>query len=184
MAGDRRMSWADGQVQVMPKPKIIKIGHMLLGGTGSCYLLNLMTTLLDIPELPAKEDTHVYMYHSFKQQIHKLLIQQGLTDRDRHLILPSDLSLELVVALNGHLFSVDIENPDQDSHKEYGLRGLISIDELAVPYGTGCGGQLAWGSLLTTADMELTPQERLKLALNAAAQVSSGCDQNIDIIHE
>ena len=45
----------------------------------------------------------------------------------------------------------------------------------------GCGGEIAFGSLFTTETMNLSPEERIKLAIQAAGNHSNYCDDNVTI---
>ena len=184
MAGDRRMSWGFSQAQKMPGSKVIKRQGLLLGGTGSCYLLTILSKLCPIPDVIDKLDDEMvetFVHTSLKKEIHDFLVSQGFGDKDSHLIIPGDLSIELLIGIRGRLFSVIVENADSDTAD---ARGIIVIDEVNLPYATGCGGQLAWGALLESEDSDKTPKERLRRALKAAAEVSPGCDKNITFVQE
>lgn len=176
MAGDRRASW-DHQAQKMPRPKIQKREGLLLGGTGDGYLCTLIVDILSLPEYE-NIDTDSYMHHKFQTAIVRLLKSKNFCD-NKGLHIPTDTEAEIIVGIQGKLYQVIISNEDSRNHG-----GIITIDELNTPYATGCGGLLAWGSLLTTQDLNLSDKERLKLALSVAAQVSTGCDGNVDIISE
>jgi len=176
VAGDRRASWDMSQAQVMPFAKVIKRDGVILAGTGDCYVLNLITRVLHIPQVDTDIDT--YMFHHLQRAIRGLLIEKGFTDGQKILRIPEELETEIVIAISGTLWAIQI----QDS-KPHGI-GIISVDQCNLPYATGCGGQLAWGSLLTTEDMEMKPKDRLIKALKVAAQVSPGCDDKVDIEHE
>jgi len=180
VAADRRMSWDTGQVQKMPTAKVVKRDGLIIAGTGSCYLLTLMTQLLVIPT-DGQHDPINYTHNILKPAIIKLLKHNGFVDDKKNLKIPEDVDLEAVIVCNGRIFSLVIENVEPD--KEDSL-GLIMIDEVSLPYATGCGGRLAWGSLLTTEKMKMESRERLELALQVAAEVSSGCDDTIDIVSE
>ncbi len=190
LAADSRVSWGMDQAQVLPKgnKKIVKRGGLILAGTGHWDLCRLIIRTLRFrtpEEFIGYEDE--YFDTIFYNDVIKLLKSKGYTDVDAglHPILkiPKEWSAEIVMVLNGRVFTMVIENPEkEDNHNP---NGLVSIGEVNTPYATGCGGQLAWGSLLTTQSLvELTAKERLKIALNVAAVVSPGCDNVVDIEHE
>lgn len=183
MAADRRVSWSDGQVQKMPHPKVSKREDVLLAGTGDSYLCDLIVHTMPIQPVPSGLSTMEYMHKIFLRNLRGYLVDKGFKDEHNNLAMPEDFSAEICVGITGQLYSVSIYQPDRLS--EYGLLGLIEIGELNLPYATGCGGHLAWGSLLTTERLGgLKDRERLQLALQVASDVSSGCDNNIDIISE
>jgi hypothetical protein len=179
-AADRRISWGFSQAQVMPESKLVKRNGLIMGATGASYLGQLIMDYVELPsikELSPKD----YMNTVFYKNVVELLKSKGFVNKDGNIKLPKDFAIELVVGYRGKLFSIVIGNDDDDDlHKQ----GIILIDEVNIPYATGCGGQLAWGSLLTTERTKIAEENRLILALNVAAEVSPGCDDNIDIVME
>lgn len=180
MAADRRVSWDDGQAQEMPRPKINKRDGVILAGTGDSYLCTLIVDVLELPTR-GEETVDEYMMDKVHRAIMNLFIRKGYCSEHKQLKIASEASVEAIVAIEGHLYNIIVHNPDP--HKEYS-NGEIIIDELNVPYATGCGGSYAWGSLLTTELLVMKPRDRLQLALQVAAQVSPGCDANINIESE
>jgi hypothetical protein len=176
MAADRRASWDFSQAQAMPRPKIQKRDGIIMAGTGDCYLISLIIDLMAVPEVI--EDTDIYMYELFYDAVVKLLIRKRFCDEHKVLKIPKESNAEIIVAVSNKLFSVIIDNPEQ--YNDY-PNGMVSIGELNLPYASGCGGALAWGSLLTTEPLNMKVKERLLIALNVAAQVSPGCDDKVDI---
>jgi hypothetical protein len=125
------------------------------------------------------------MHYKFHKSLKRVLLDMGMVDEHKLLKVPVDSSTELVIACSGDLYSVEVGNPYDSVYDNKGCSGgLIQITELSVPYATGCGGQLAWGSLLTTENLAMKDKERLELALKVAAKVSPGCDDNIDFVSE
>lgn len=182
IAADRRVSWDFSQCQTMPTPKVIKRDGVILAGTGDGYLCDILTKLLNIPLNTRELDSLFYLHEIIYPQIIKLLTRKGMFDHhEKALKIPADAYCEVLLVFNHKLFSICIYNPDPNSIKS---SGIITIDQLAIPYATGCGGQLAWGSLLTTENLGLNVKERLRVALNVAATVSPGCNNEIDIESE
>jgi len=184
MAADRRSSWDFSQAQTMIKPKILKRNGLILAATGDGYLCSLLVERLDIPGDPLHtDDLDTYMFESLHAHITKLLLRKGFKDGHNQLSIPGeDSGCELLVGVKGRLFNYVISNPEPEN-KDRSL-GEIQVDELNLPYASGCGGALAWGSLLTTDKVDMKPKDRLTLALEVAAHVSPGCDNNIDIVGE
>lgn len=206
MAGDRRASWDFSQAQSIPRAKITKYSNMLFGATGDGALCSIFVNLLPRLLKPLKEDVKsadeidLYMHSHFYDTAYQLLMQKGFGDQHNLLVVPSDVSCECLIAINNLLYHVTIQNPDP--HKELNS-GMISIDELALPFATGCGGQWAWGAAdaLKSDDIyiqdkkrhdkegkyiirKMTDKELLLKMMNVAAKNSPGCDAVIDIISE
>lgn len=181
MAGDRRMSWGFSQAQRTPEPKVIKRDGLLFGGTGSCYLLTLINQIFVVPDR-GKDDPLAYMHNIFHKALVRFLCSKGFGDSKTGVLkFPPDLSIESLVACKGRLFSILIGSDGDSPHD----MGYVLIDEVSLPYSTGCGGSLAWGSLLTTEPLkEMSDKEKLITALKVAATVSPGCDDEVDIITE
>lgn len=200
MAADRRIS-SDDKYQESPIPKIAYINGFLVGGTGDCELLQLITENLALGQ---EGNITSYMYYGFKNSLVKTLKQHGYRDEHNLLRLQKDSDLELLVAKEGRLFSINFNSghgPDIVPSPS-----TLGIIEVSLPYATGCGGDLAWGSLLSTdgdskeillykldknfgvdklpKNVKSLDEIKLLYAINVAAKVSSGCDSRIDIIKE
>jgi hypothetical protein len=60
----------------------------------------------------------------------------------------------------------------------------FGVGELVHGYGSvGCGAAIACGSLATSEDFEVTAEERIELALEAAERHSAGVRGPMTIIH-
>ena|ERR1700733_9417048 len=192
IAADRKASWDFSKAQSMPRPKIIKRDGVILGGTGSGYLCTLMVDILTIPERK-KESLDIYIHMIFKEHVREELINQGYTEEHNLLKIPKEEEAEILIVIEGHLYSMIICNPDEQGDYSNGF-GMIMIDEVGLPFGTGCGGQIAWGALLENADLyikeedkdprKLTEKERLIRAVEKACEVSPGCGLPIDVLSE
>ena len=200
MAGDRRASWHFGHAEKMNRPKIaavkdglrldqnenpLKSGDILLGATGNGSMCSLLVDILDVPEIQG--DVQHYMFFTFREKIQRLLLNQGYGDKEKNLFIPPDSSCELVVGIKGHIYTVNVDNPYDDSIREFhsSRGGLIQIDEVSAPYATGCGGPSALPILLAEKKREkCSKKEHLQLAMEIAADISPGCDRNIDYVRE
>lgn len=180
MASDRRVSWGFSQAQAMPGPKCFHRNGVLLAGTGDAYLCMLIAKHMPFPKKSEEDDLESYVYDGLYEYIKRMLLSKGFTQDDKNVHIPVNMSAEVLIGVGGRLFSAIIENPS----KENELQGMISMDEVALPYATGCGGQLAWGSLLTTDGTKMSAEDRLQIALTVAATVSPGCDANVDMVKE
>jgi hypothetical protein len=191
-AGDRRISWGSTLYQVSPRPKITKRNGVMFAGTGVSYLCDIVCELVDVPEVPYGVDGFNYVHNHLFPRIKDKLGDKGFVDKDGNISFPDDdFAAMIIVGVNSELFEVSLSN---DSG--------ITLDAIEAPYAHGCGGRYAMGSLDATDGDSLkvlknklkqkgvkqtfsTPEEcRLVLALIAASRYSSGCDANIDILHE
>lgn len=169
IAADRQVTWDDALKQTLIKPKVMKRKGIILAATGDSYLCGLLVERLSIPRLI--DDLDTYMYEILHDRIKALLIRKEYINEHRQLSVGKDMFVELVVGVRGRAFTFRITE-----------NSIIEVDEVNLPYCTGCGGFFAWGSLLTTEKLKIgNTKERLMLALSVAAELSPGCDANIDI---
>lgn len=190
IGADRRASWDFSQAQTMPRSKLSKKDGLMLAGTGDGALCTLFVDVMKIPEIKVK-DPDLYMFQFFYHSVVRVLEQRGYVQEHKILKIPKDSYAEIVVACLGKLYQVVIHNPEHGWLTE-SPNGLVSIDEVALPYGTGCGGLIAWGALLENKDLfvyderkdtyrKLTDRERMTRAITTACEVSPGCGLPIDI---
>jgi len=178
MAGDRRVSWGMHQAQIMPKAKIAYREGLLLGGTGCASICDEFVRLMSIPHMSKEAEPYDYMHNVFMPAVFDhLAVRKYLHEKERRIAYregadPADdwYGALVLIGLRGDLFELTVDNYD------------ISLDQIDAPYATGCGDHLALGSLLTTENIKMKEKDRLTLALQVAARVSPGCDNNIDII--
>lgn len=143
---------------ITAKPKVFKRGDMLIGGTGTIRLLQLVQYSFKIPEVPDGIDIHEYFVTHFCNALRECLKSGGLSEthdsnRERY-------SGELIVGYRESLITID---------SAYGV--MFSQDTYQS---IGCGEEFALGSLATSDEFNLTPQKRVRLALEAAAKYSTG----------
>ncbi len=191
MGADRRCSWDFSQCQVMPRPKINKRNGVILAGTGDSYLCTLFVDIMEIPNIIGS-NTDKYMHGVFFDAVYNMLIMKGMGEEHNLLKIPGDSDVEILVVIYGKLYQVIINNPDPTSTM---CSGLVTIDELNLPFATGCGGQAAWNAIKAFnranqllkdigQNKLLTDKQILLESLVLAAENSPGCDDNIDIIGE
>lgn len=188
MAGDRRSSWGYHYAQSMDIPKINKKDGVLLGATGHGDMCSLFVDDggFEIPEQNVKL-TAKYMYHIFKPAVIKFLLNQGYgysKDRQTHLKLPPGTYCEVVIGISGEAWSMTIENPCLEE-SEF-LEGHVSVGRVSIPYATGCGGHGTADAILRyeLKRKGYITKEELRQALEIVADISPGCDDEIDIIGE
>ena len=179
-AGDRRISWNYSKAIKGPRSKVTKRNNILFAGTGTSCICDLVTDQFEVPIKTDMIDSYTYIHKVLVPALIKQLKEEGwINDGERKLaydnILDSRLDdcaphAILIIGVGSDLYELDLNTQ------------LITVDAIDAPYAAGCGGELAWGSLLTTEKLRMTPKARLKLAVEIAAKVSPGCDDNVDII--
>lgn len=167
---------------VLPIPKIVKRNGIIIGGAGGSFVCSLITTSLPIPAYNSAKSTQEYMFDSFLPSSLEFL-------REHKIIHPT----ENRVNIDPDLLGSDSEAPDASVFL-LGIKGSLYefeidskyfyLDVVPTPYAIGCGGKFALGSLLTTSDMPISVNEKLKLALKATSHLDPNCDDNIDIMVE
>jgi hypothetical protein len=172
-AGDRRISWGMGQHQIATRAKVIKRNGVVFAGTGVSYLCDLVCELCEVPDVPEQMDGFNYVHHVLYRNIMAILTEKGCMDKEGKVTLSEDFEAVILVGFKGDLFEICISN-------DCG----VTIDAIDAPYAHGCGGKYALGSLKTTENSKMSAEDRLKLALGIAAELSPGCDANVDIVRE
>lgn len=174
-AADRRLSWDMSKAQIGPRPKITKRKGILFAGTGVSYLCDLITDVLPIPDYDSTiVDPFYFMHQVLAPEINSLLSSKGLLDKDVAKLHNKDMHSAVIIGMKGQLFELDMSE-----------EGLF-IDAIDVPHTHGCGGKYALGVIQYLLDTKINigTEEILRSALRTAAQISPGCDSNIDILVE
>lgn len=172
-AGDRRQSWGMHKAQKSPRPKVTKRNGILFAGTGNSAICDLLTEQFEPPFYNEKEypDSYTYMYKLFMPELLDFLEREGWMKKEDGRCLNCDSMASIIVGVKSDLYELDLDNES------------IAFVPVDAPYATGCGGMYALGSLLTTERSKGLPKKRLQLALEVAAEMSPGCDSNVDIIN-
>lgn len=139
---------ADHQV-LLTTPKVFRVGEVLFGCTGDIRMMNLLRHSLDIPLM--KDDLDRYMNIDFVNAIRTCFKEGGYAERRDE----REHGGTFLVGLRGRLFCLD---------EDY------QISEMQHPYNAiGSGERQAMGALYAVQQVEMTPEQRLTLALEAAA---------------
>lgn len=176
LAADRRMSWNMSQAQTTVRPKCVKRNDLLFAGTGVCFIIDEIMYHMDIPKQD-NLDVYEYMRNKFMPKVLDRLKLMGILEKETNRLVETrkkddGLHTAILIGIGTNLFELDINHD------------AISLDEVNLPFAHGCGGKLAWGALLALNTIKsLTIEKKLKLAVQIAAKVSPGCDDNVDIIH-
>lgn len=131
--------------------------RLVIGYTTSFRMGQLLRYGFQPPPLPAYDDSLLrYMVVDFVEAVRSRLKAGGFTETANG----RETAGHFLVGVRGRLFGVE---PD------------FQVGEAAGGYdAVGCGAAYAKGSLYTTADLDLTAQQRLTLALEAAERHSAG----------
>lgn len=172
---DRRVSWGMSKAQRCVRPKTVKRDGIVLAGTGSGYMCDLMCELLPLPKLTKKDTTFMYANTKLLPATLNFLHNKGMLHKDYNVLIGDrhhNDDAVILVGIRADLYELVISYSG------------ISISPIDTPYAHGCGGMYALGSLLTTAlgDEILGPEKRLHIAIMIAGQVSPGCDTECDIV--
>jgi hypothetical protein len=181
IAADRRASFDWSKHVTMNKPKVRKNNGYIIAGTGDGALCSLFVDAFTPPDYDG-EDLDIFMHHKFYKSVVRTLIGHDMVDAHKVLKIPPETYCGLVIALNGHVYTVDIFNPDENGALPY---GVVAIDEVPTPYTTGCGGEHAKGAI-DAMILQGVKDTRLiaKTAIEVAAMNSPGCDAVCDLIIE
>ena len=160
MAGERAVSTSE-QIQYLSKPKVWKDGAYLLGYAGHLSGPTLFHSFN--PPQPPKdlygEDLDAFMYKEFLKYTHNFY--------DMHNVRTD--GLDLLIAVGDRIYEHSTEN-----------LSLYAYDE---PFNSiGSGAPYVMGSLFSTADFDLSANERIRLALETANKYSPSCGGKIDIL--
>ncbi|MFA6271107.1 MAG: hypothetical protein WC657_07940, partial [Candidatus Paceibacterota bacterium] len=138
--------------------KVFHNGIYAIGGCGSIRLLQLLEHALETGE-PDWDNLEGYMATEFSNLVRHCLRTGGFLKRENHVETFSEPGC-FMVGVGEHLFTM------------YDNFGVI---ERAEPYeAVGCGEDIALGSLHSTAGMDIDPQKRVEMALEASARYNAG----------
>lgn len=146
-------------LQVRADPKIYRVGEFLFGFTSSFRMGQLLGYKFTPPDHDPRLPVEKYMVTEFIDKLRECLKAGGFAKKDSEV----ESAGTFLVAYKQRIFYVGND---------------YQVGENTDPYNAcGCGEDLALGSLFSTqqhAQFELTPSERVKLALQAAERFSAG----------
>lgn len=136
--------------------KIYRVGPTLIGFTTSFRMGQLLGYSLTVPEHHSDIGIERYMATSFINEVRATLKNGGFAAKDKDV----ESGGAFIVAYRDRIFQIDSDFQVGESTHSY----------CAI----GCGMDLALGSLYTTSRQSLAPDERVRLALEAAETFSAG----------
>lgn len=160
MAGDSVAS--DGNIEVVRKDvKIFKKSGVIIGCTGSYRMMQILQYHLKVPSYKGSNDLMKYMVTKFIPAIKKEFLDHNYGDEEK--------GGTFLIGIKNRLFA--IYNDFQVEEVESGINSV------------GCGSDFALGSLYSTVDFDLSPKERLVLALEVSSELSPGVGGPFIIYH-
>lgn len=154
-------------ITIRKDPKIFKVGEFVIGCTSSFRMIQLIRFSFSIPNskpshLPKDtnalvgKDIHRYMCTDFVDALRKTLSKGGFLQKDKE----EESAGTFLVAYKDRLFQIQDDLQVSESVKDYDA--------------CGCGKYYALGSLWTNNNLNVTIENRLRLALECAEEFSGG----------
>lgn len=135
--------------------KVFVRGPWIFGVAGCYRVRDVLRYRIALPE-PPQSGLSKFMAVKFVDALRRALLQVGGMSKEHELEEHEGIFL---VGCAGRLFSVEGNFQVGGPHKDH--------------WATGCGDEIAVGSLYSSKGFRLTAKERIKLALDAASQYSA-----------
>lgn len=140
--------------------KVFRNGDLVFGIAGSFRVGNLLQHRLVVPKRDESTDLFRWMVTDFIDAVRRTLHEGGVMVKEDNL---ESVDGDFVVAVGGRIFVI---------------YGDLQVGENLEPYVCiGCGGPIAEGVMFATSPDRvtgLTPEERVRTALEAAEEHSGG----------
>lgn len=151
---------ADLSVNTRKDTKVFLNGKFLIGYAGSYRLGQIMRFNFKPPKREAGKDAYEYMCVDFVKRMQKTFSENGFNGENKR--SEKETSGQLLVAYDGELYEIC---------EDYQV-GILHDAYNAI----GCGADIALGAMYATGQSTsiLKPEERVKIALDAASKYSAG----------
>lgn len=136
---------------------ITECGEFIMGFSGSFRIGQLLRYALDVPEQSQKKDDMAYMVTDFVDAIRNMQRDKGVLKKENEI---EEHEGAFLVGYKGKLYVIE-----SDFQVGKPIENFTAI---------GCGAQVALGSMYATRNLNLSPINRIELALHAAEQYSAG----------
>ena len=148
-------------------PKVFKNKNMLMGYAGSFRLGQIMRFAFKPPKHEKDKDTYEYMCVDFVKAMQRCLEKNGHAGHNKK--EEREASGQLLVGYKGSLYEI---------YEDYQV-GLSA----EVFSSIGCGSELAIGAMHALEKMpKILPEEKLRIALEAAARFNGGVSAPFTIL--
>lgn len=182
MAGDRKVSCDWSFSFKCPFPKIRQSWNgILTGASGDSGLCKQIVDVFEPPKIEP-DDLDLYMNYHYIPALYKhLKTLPNYTDEHKIIRLAEEEACSVLLGIRNRAFIVDISNPE--SHSKENPISRITFDDVPIPFVIGCGAASAMPILLEEYNRKkYNTKEVLTRAMEIAAEISPGCDNNLDYI--
>lgn len=172
LAGDAAGTSGDGTKIVVGEPKVFTVGNFLIGFAQSFRAAQIIEHFFEPPEVDkdAEKDLINYLVVDFLPTLQETLAEHGVMS-----VLDPEggdgehqAPIALLIAYKHRLFEMQVN---------------YHIYEVPEYSAIGAGRDLALGSLFSTKGVYPTPEERLTVALEAAAKFNATVAKPFTIVH-
>lgn len=140
-------------------PKVFNKSFYLFGYAGNTGLGQSTAYTFDAPTMRINTDVYKYVYNFFMPALRDHL-KDYLSDKE-------DNQASFILGIRGKIFEIDTSDFQ-----------CVEYSELAI----GSGAVYAYGSLHTTYNYDMSIEDRISIALDAAITYSPTCQGPIDIL--
>ena len=152
MGGDSA-AVSGSKLEVLQVEKVFRKRGLLIGGSGSFRVMNLIRHSLELPEYDSRADPERWLVNVFASYVRKCLLLAGSVNKDK----TDDIDANVLIGIKGHLFTME---------------GDLNITQNREPFAAiGTGADVAMGAMF--ASKERVPQVRIRLALKAAERFTT-----------
>ncbi len=148
---------AGWRLQVRADEKVFRKGQMIFGFCGSFRLGQLLRHALTLPRRHQDDDVDQWLVVDFIDSVRQVLKDKGNAQKEKE---QESADGSFLLGYEGRLYLVD-----SDYQVGRTVHGFAAV---------GCGDEIALGALHATAHTTMTPQQRVRAALEAAAEFSAG----------
>lgn len=141
-------------VTIRSDEKVFTNGPFLFGIAGSFRMGNILRYKFKAPKQKPNQTDMAFLVTDFVDCLRGYFMANGFGDKD------ATIGGTFLVGYKGKLYNIDADFQV----------GIPSTQYDAV----GCGSDLALGSLCTTSELDMAPEERIRLSLDAASKFSAG----------
>jgi len=136
---------------------LTETGDMAMGFCGSFRIGQLLRYALVPPTQKVGQDDMAYMVTDFIDAVRTMQKDKGTLKKENEL---EEHDAGFLVGFNGKLYVIESDFQVGQPSDNYAC--------------IGCGGQIASGAMYATRNSSMSPEERITLALSAAAEYSAG----------
>lgn len=141
-------------VTIRSDEKVFTNGPFLFGIAGSFRMGNILRYKFKAPKQKPNQTDMAYLVTDFVDCLRGYFAANGFGDKD------ATIGGNFLLGYKGKLYNIDADFQV----------GIPSTQYDAI----GCGAELALGSLHTTSQFDIAPEERLRLSLDAASKFNAG----------